>query len=544
MPHFHTLRKGTDLKDPQAHQKDHQSWSRRSFLQTIGLAGATSVGLSFLPVTSMYGFPLANALGGTFSNRKLVLIRLKGGNDGLNTFVPMYDYDRYRNFRPSLGHLTNNLITLNEDFAMPTAMNALKPMWDNGKMRVINSVGYPDHNLSHFTGADIMASGDSDLANNSDGWLARYYTALNPNYIEEPATDPPAVKIGGPTSILFNDENKVDLSANFASADKLEDLVQSGTLFDNINSPDNCYYGDQVLFLRTIANAASIYSNAIFEAYNNSQTEAAYTSSLGEQLKLVARLIKGGLTTQLYLVTLDGFDTHVAQNGLGNHLGLLENLSTAVDAFYEDLADGGFDNDVLSMTYSEFGRRVMENGFSGTDHGTALPVMMFGPALDGADTHGKNPDLADLDGNGNLKHGTDFRSIYATLLENWFCIDNSQVNEILGESYERLTDIGINCAVTSQRNTKVPLHLNHGITPIGAGQYQVFFTLPKGTDVSLELFTISGRMIQEVATQYFHQGRQVISFSIADLNVELVPMVYTIRIDGKPYSGQFVASSH
>ena len=534
-------RKGTNHLDQKAHKEDHINWSRRSFLHTIGLAGAASVGLNFIPATGLYGFPLASALGGEFSDRKLVLIRLKGGNDGLNTFVPLYSYDTYRSFRPTLHHQERELIQLNDQFAMPSAMTPLESLWQEGKMRVINSVGYPDHNLSHFTGADIMASGNNDADNNGDGWLARYYTTLNPDYIENPLSAPPAVKIGGPTSILFNDVDKVDISANFASAERLEELALTGDVFNNTLAPDNCYYGEQVLFLRTIANAASIYSQAIFDAYNNSETAAEYGTSLGDQLKLVARLIKGGLNTQLYLVTLDGFDTHVSQNNASNHLGLLENLSHAVRDFYADLGDRA--GEVLSMTYSEFGRRVMENGFSGTDHGTALPIMMFGPALEGSDTHGKNPDLEDLDESGNLKFGTDFRSIYATILENWFCIEPNLVNEILGDSYARLTDIGINCLTTNTESISIPNRFDHSISTLGGGQYQVNFHLQSGTDIKLGLYSISGKKIKLVNSQYYHQGRHSIPFSIAELNVGLVPMVYAIEVNGKRFAGKFMASS-
>ena len=535
-------RKGAQHIDEQAHEVDHRTWSRRNFMQTIGLAGATSISLNFIPAAGVFGFPLAPLLNGEFSDRKLVLIRLKGGNDGLNTFVPLYEYDLYRNFRPTLHHPESELIGLNNDFAMPNAMNRLKPLWDQGKMRIINSVGYPEHNLSHFTGADIMASGNNDLNNNGDGWLARYYTLLNPDYIENPATDPPAIKIGGPTSILFNDINKVDISANFASASRLEELAQTGNTFDNTLAPDNCYYGEQVLFLRTIANAASIYGRSIFDAYNNSQSSAEYGTSLGEQLKLVARLIKGGLKTQLYLVTLDGFDTHVGQNKSADHLGLLENLSNAVDDFYVDLGEQG--NEVLSMTYSEFGRRVMENGFSGTDHGTSLPVMLFGPTLEGSDTHGKNPDLNDLDMAGNLKFGTDFRSIYATILEHWLCINPNQVDEILGQSYQRLTDIGISCLATSTTNRNEPSNFQHHIAPLGNGQYEINFNLAKSADVGVDIVTISGKRIKRIESRYFHQGNQSINFSIADLQVNLVPMVYILQLNGRRYAAKFMASSY
>lgn len=535
-------RPGTDLTDTRAHTKDHQGWSRRSFLRTIGLGGATGFALSGLPLTGLYGFPLATATNN--SGRKLVLIRLKGGNDGLNTFVPLYAYDRYRNVRPSLGYREADLINLNDDFAVPRAMSRLQPLWEAGKMRVINSVGYPEHNLSHFTGADIMASGNNNPAENGDGWLARYYTGQVPDYVDNPPATPPAIKIGGPTSILFNDENKVDISANFATAERLSEVAETGTVFRTDVAPDECYYGEQVTFLRTISNAAYRYSSVIFDAYNQGSNDVAYTSALGEQLQLVARLIKGGLDTQLYLVTLDGFDTHAGQNGFADHPGLLENLSTAVNEFYQDLAVGEHDQQVLSMTYSEFGRRVEENGVSGTDHGTALPVMLFGPALGGSGTHGKNPDLVDLDPAGNLKFGTDFRSIYATVLQRWFCIDGEEVDRILGDSYSRLDDIGLSCSTTSVLTPADRTQIETRVLPLGGGNYALEFELPTGADVRIELYTINGQRIRSLRQQFFHGGNHRVDFSLAGLNVELAPMVATLYASGQRVSKKFVASSH
>ena len=537
-------RKGADLSDKNAHLEDHRSWGRRNFLKTIGLAGASTFTLQSLPITSMFSAPLANALNGN-SGKKLILIRLKGGNDGLNTFVPLYDFDLYKDLRPSIGHDTPDLINLTDEFAMPTAMNDMFSLWETDRMRVINSVGYPDHNLSHFTGADIMASGNSNVSENGDGWLARYFTGQNPDYLENPCSFPPAIKIGGPTSILFNDADKIDISANFASAGQLSDLAQSGVLFNNIVAPDNCYYGEQVLFLRTIANSAAIYSSSISDAYNNSETQATYPDKLGEQLSLVARLIKGGLETQFYLVTLDGFDTHVSQNGAGDHLGLLENLSSAVAAFYEDLAAGDADSDVLSMTYSEFGRRVEENGFAGTDHGTALPIMLFGPALEGSGFHGMNPDMNDLNINGNLNFGTDFRSVYATLLQEWLCLEPSLVDDILGDQYDRLTDIGIACETTSTQLTSIAQQetFSHRLATLGSGNYEIILELSQARKVKIELLTISGKRILPLSKRYYHQGMHQIPFSIAYLNVELVPMVYVIEIDGIRQAGKFMGSS-
>ena len=538
-------RPGTDLRDPAAHQRDHQRHSRRSFLRNIGLAGAGAVSLGSLPLTALRGFPLASMLGANGQqDRKLVLIRLKGGNDGLNTVVPLYAYNAYTGARPTLAHAPADLFDLNADYALPTSMQPLAALWDSDRMRVVNSVGYENHNLSHFTGADIMASGSSNVNENGDGWLARYYVSENPDYRTDPSDAPPAIKIGGPTSILFNDADKVDISANFATPQGLEELAQSGRRFDDLTAPDDCYHGDQVLFLRSVANAAYRYSSSIFDAYAAGSNGVDYTSSLGDQLRLVARLIKGGLPTQLYLVTLDGFDTHVGQSGA--HADLLDDLSLAVRQFYDDLALDGSDQDVLTMTYSEFGRRVQQNATGGTDHGAALPVLLFGPALGGSGTHGTPPDLLDLDSTGNLKPGTDFRALYATVLENWFCLPPDEVDAVLGTPYERLPELGLECGtVNTTRPGPVADTLPTSLVPLGGGRYRLRFELPRPAAVQADLLGIDGRHLQRLAVGRYAAGEQFVDFALDGRAPELATYVYRLRVSGVgTVARQFVGSSH
>lgn len=527
-----------DLSSQEGHQRDHSVWSRRQFLHTLGLVGATSLQLNALPITGMFGFPLATALDEHLEKRKLVLIRLKGGNDGLNTIVPKFNYGLYKSFRPTIAHPENSLINLDEKFAIPNAMSDLMSLWENEQFRVVNSVGYADHNLSHFTGSDIMASGNNDLNMNGDGWLARYYGTINPDYMENPGEVPPAIKIGGPTSILFNNEDSIDISANYTTAEKLAQFVENGVIFNNTIAPDDCYYGDQVLFVRTIANAASRYSNAILEAYNDGSNAIEYTTGLGESLQHVARLIKGDLSTQLYLVTLDGFDTHVAQNGGANHPGLLNNLSTAIKEFYDDLNTDGRDEEVLCMTYSEFGRRVNENGVSGTDHGTALPIMLFGPALNGSGVHGKDPDLDDLNQDGNLKFGTDFRSVYATLLERWFCIDAQEVDDVMGAHYDRLDELGLVCSETTSTQPTNQKQWDHRIIPQGKNQYKIEYQFKPGDDVELHLYTIDGKHVQSFTNLGSGIEHGTFQFSLPH-QVKPGQFVYVIKSDQSMYSGQF-----
>lgn len=539
--HNKTGRRGYDLSDAEAHSHDHLHNSRRNFLRTLGLAGAATAVSANLPVTGLFGFPLATSLVNNFSDRKLVMIRLKGGNDGLNTFVPLYNLAQYQSARPTIAHAESSLDGLTAEFGIPPAMAPLRSLWDDDAMRVVNGVGYPDHSLSHFTSSDIMDSGDANVEENGSGWLARHYVVQNPDYRENPAPHPPAVKIAGPASVIFNDLDKIDISANFPTSQGLEDLAVSGQLYDNLTAPDACYYGEQVLFLRTIANAANIYGAGIQEAYLNSTTQAEYSGTLGEQLRLVARLIKGGLNTQLYLVTLDGFDTHVAQNGFANHLGLLEDLSAAVKAFYEDLTAGNRQEEVLAMTYSEFGRRVEENGTGGTDHGQALPVMLFGPILGGNGFHGVNPELDDLDATGNLPFGVDFRSLYATLLEHWLCVDGTTVDEVLGASYPRLPELNLSCGTVSVSDPRpTEPGIRHRIIPRGGRQYQLELKLRDSARLGLEIYTLSGVRLRRWPVRLYPAGTHLVPFNLAELNGQVVACAYSIGGHGERVGGKFI----
>ena len=545
MSRYKKLRPGTDLTNAKAHRADHQAWSRRGFLKTLGLAGAAQLSMAHLPLTALAAAPLTLALQGG-GPRKLVIIRLKGGNDGLNTFVPLYQFSNYQALRPTLAHSSGSLIELESSFAMPDSMQSLLSLWEGEQMRVINSVGYENQNLSHFTGSDIVFSGNDNVSENGSGWLARYFTNQNPDYLTNPCPFPPAVKIGGPTNVLFNSEDGIDISANFANTDQLNSLLNNaGVQFDNTTAPDDCYYGEQVLYLRSIANSAALYGTAIYDAYEASTTEADYGGTLlGQQLELVARLIKGGLETQFFLVTLDGFDTHASQNGVGNHLGLLQQFSDAVNAFYTDLAASSFDQDVLTMTGSEFGRRVQENGLSGTDHGTAAPVMLFGPALAGKGFHGENPDLTTLDGTGNLQIGTDFRSIYATVLDKWLCLDADLTDEILGNSYDRLDGLGFSCQTVGIEGVPDPVRTqDHRVYHLGGGTYRLVFQLPRATRIGISLFTIGGIPVLEIPARSYSTGKNTVDFDLSIAGTEILPMVYSLSGAGIQWSGKFLLNS-
>jgi len=470
------LRHGAALEHGAAHGQDHKRWSRRNFLSGLGLAGGSMV-LGNMPITSLAASPLGFMLNAGLSDRVLVLIRLNGGNDGLNTIIPLDQYGVYQANRPQIAIPESQVINLTAETGMHTNMADLTPLWNEGKMKVVNSVGYENHNLSHFRSTDIWHSASDANVLDQSGWLGRFLENEYPDYLTNAPENPPAVQIGSPGSILFNGmaENNPSYGVLTNNPEQLAEIAATGRLYD-VDSLGDCHYDDQLVYLRSIANTTFQYAGVINEAFENSTTDADYPNTLGDQLSLIARLIKGGLQTKFYMVTLGGFDTHAGQ--LNDHAQLLDNLSKSVNAFYEDLAVGGKDKDVLSMTYSEFGRRVQQNASNGTDHGTAAPVMIFGEGLNGNGIVGDNPNLSDLDPNDNLKYATDFREIYATVLENWLCIEPDLVDNILGKSFDRIDELGLTCNDSVSSPSLPGYQIEHEARYANDGTISIHYTLP------------------------------------------------------------------
>lgn len=524
------------------HEMDHNYWSRRNFIKTLGLTGGVGLAMGGFSVDAIAGLPMMLASAGGINDRILVLVRLKGGNDGLNTIIPLFDYSRYKSKRPTIAIDQSDTIKLDNDgaFGMPKTMNAIKKMWDNGQMKVINSVGYSDHNLSHFTSADIWNSANNDIETDKDksGWLGRYILDQNPNFLNDLPTVPAAIKVSSGSNIAYQNNDRIDLAVNFNSPERLIEVATKGFLYDTVNLPDNCYYGDQVGYLRSILNVTYKYAAPIKDAYTKGINEVSYSNNeLSRQLAIVAKLIKGNLGTKLYMVTLEGFDTHENQNQ--DHPKLMNALATAISEFYSDLAKSNKDKDVLSMTFSEFGRRISENN-GGTDHGTAAPVLLFGPALNGNAVMGNNPDLVDVDANGNLKHGTDFRSIYATLLEQWLCLDPMSVDNVLGDYYDRIDGLGFDCMNVGVSNVAILNKILHKARPDGQGGYVIEYELSKPGPITVEVFNIMGQKVATLVNEYQSAGKHSAMYNNYNSGLTMSMYVYKIASGNAAVSGKFI----
>ncbi|WP_410006513.1 DUF1501 domain-containing protein [Aequorivita nionensis] len=531
----HTIPQKNISKDERSiHDKEHSTWNRRSFIQALGLAGAGGIMLGHASVTASKPSPLSVALAASENDNILVIIRLKGGNDGLNTIVPIYDYATYANLRPNIRHQQNNLINLNADFAIPNFMGGLESVWGDGKMKIIHGVGYPQQNLSHFRSAAIWASTD-DVNVENTGWWGRYFEDLYPDYLVNPPEIPPAVQIGSIGDLIF-EGNDSNYAFSVANTEQLANVAQNGVQHDVTNLPD-CVYGDKLLFMRATTNTTVRYSSVINNAYMASTNSSSYSDeNLAKQLAIVARLIKGNLGTKVYMVTLDGFDTHANQTD--DQRALLEDLSDSIKDFYDDLAATGMDDKVLTMTISEFGRRPYENGSNGTDHGAASPVMLFGSGLDGNGFVGTHPNLTEWDADDNLIPTTDFRDVYSTVLTEWFCLDPSVVSSILlNQNYQTL-DMGITCQNLSSTNFNDTTRFVH--VPIYQNDRTLIeINMPNTANVDIRLYDMMGREVGTLENKILYPGKYSIDVK-EKIRTRLSYGQYIYRIST---GGQFYSKS-
>ncbi len=513
--------------------QDHKKWNRRSFLQALGMVGGGAVTFANTALSVVKPSPLSVALNESETDRVLILIRLKGGNDGLNTIVPINQYDTYANARPSIRIKEDQLFNLDSNYGMPNYAQKLERMWGDGKMKVVHGVGYNDSSLSHFKGSDIWASSDVTRTQNN-GWLGRYFENLYPDYLVNPPEKPVAIQIGSNGNLIFEGD---DLNFAFSAADpkKLFDIAQNGTLYDFDNLPD-CTYGEKVGFLKGVANTTFTYAGVINEAYEKSNDYGDYPdNNLSRQLSIISRLIKGNLGTKVYLVTIGSFDTHNDQPN--RHQELISQLTETISYFYEDLGDAGWDDKVVAMTISEFGRRVKQNGSNGTDHGTAAPVMLFGKGLEGNGFIGEHPDLTQLTKNGDMTHSVDFRQLYASVMKEWLCIDENQVKQVLlGEEYESL-DLGFSCSSSIENPITDNEQIFEHLVTYSENQSFLHITNTKSAHVDISLYNLTGQKVATLRNEVMIEGKHIINIKEAS-KTNLAEGFYAYRIvtNKKKYS--------
>ena len=427
---------------------------RRQFIKLTSTASAAGM----LPFELQASMKLVNSFYNCdLSNRKLILVELNGGNDGLNTVIPINGFTDYQTLRPNihipssvylpLNNLDSNLIGTNQDIALHPELTGFYNLYAQDQLRIIQSVGYPSQNKSHFGSQDIYATGNDGnnwINGDQSGWIGRF---MEQNYNDSiPTTYPLGIQVGSNTTSLgFHGEIEHGLALNLSGQDSENFYsVLSGLAGEPPNNIPSSDYGTELQYIIDTDILSNQYSQVISTAFNNganSNTANYPDTNLADQLKTVARLIRGGIETKVFMVKLGGFDTHNNQNQSsgdiqGTHSELLNTLSGAIESFMTDLNSDNLADDVLGITFSEFGRKAKENGSLGTDHGEVAPMFAFGkPVKSGIS--GINVDLTEAVQTNNYQLHTiqhDYRATFATIMQDFLGAPNSIIDSTFLEN--------------------------------------------------------------------------------------------------------------
>jgi uncharacterized protein (DUF1501 family) len=461
-------------------------------------------------------------------DRILVLVQLNGGNDGLNTLIPLDQYGNLTKARANIMIPENKVLSLAGDLGLHPSMEKLRQLYSEEKILFIQNVGYPDPNFSHFRSKDIITTAsDSDVVLHT-GWMGRILQDIHPEYPSgyPNATypHPLALTIGSTNSPTCQGE-----SSNLGTViQNLNTNYQSGGSGDEF--PDTPF-GNEMEFITEVMRQTELYLGVIGEAASNATNLSDLWPERGEnkladQLKIVANLIAGELKTQVYVVNLGGFDTHSAQvvNGAtdtGNHANLMDKVSQALHAFQDDLSLLGIEDRVLGFVFSEFGRRIKSNASLGTDHGAAWPAILFGSRVNPT-IIGDNPLIPDTVGTkDNLPYQYDFRSVYGSIFRAWFKADEASIRDVLYKDFESL-DILKSTTSAGGRHPGTGPDYGTGLQirnlyPNPASDHMRVDFISGGDPVSLSIFTTEGRKIRTISVQQPPSGRNSLTIDTSDL---------------------------
>jgi uncharacterized protein (DUF1501 family) len=544
--------------------------SRRKFLKKLpGAIGAMSLPFTVagMPFNLMGENALTRMARASLSNdRVLIILQMHGGNDGLNCVIPVSDYELYYSKRANIAIPAKNslrkYIPLDGTLAPDTQvglhpdMQAMKAMYDQGRVNIVQGVSYKHNNGSHFRGRDIWFMGGSADDYYHSGWVGRYlqqeiapkqYPEEFPN-AEMP--DPLALEMGSDVSLIFHQEGNIPTSISIYDPQAFADLVEELEGFnDEAVDPrgippeflaDSPYY-NELDWILSLEDKSKDYAQRLAEVYQNggesnvtypitypfNAPKGSLTNPLQWQLKIVARLLAGGCKTKVFLVKIGGFDTHADQvekydPTMGSHAALMYHISTAMAAFQEDLRVRGLEDRVLTLTTSEFGRRIYSNGSYGTDHGTGGPMFIFGKGVQPG-VVGKVPDLTKA----NVEMQYDYRVVYGNIVKDWLLVDDANMNTIFPGL---MTPGGTTDGVTFQE-LPIASQIIAGVDKFIAdrfsledchpnparGKTTIRFMINSTNHVAMMLFDHQGRKVKVVADKTFEPGDHKIEVDITDL---------------------------
>ncbi|MBX7153418.1 MAG: DUF1501 domain-containing protein [Bacteriodetes bacterium] len=503
---------------------------RRDFINTLGTGAILPFMLQGLQVRAFgQQSPLLNMLADVAcEDRILVMVQLVGGNDGLNTVIPLDQYANYKAARPNLAIDETTALKLTDATALHPNLTGIHKLYKDGLVNIIQNVGYPGQDLSHFRSTDIwLTASDSDKVISS-GWLGRWldtqYPGFPKGYPNTTMAHPVAIQIGNVISTSL-----ASTTANTGLA------FNDPKNFSNINnygvgSASNTRFQYQLSYIRETGLQIQNFAKPVMDAANKVANKsllypAKNKNQLADQLKIVAQLIAGGLKTRVYIVTQTGYDTHASQNTAkpGSpfaHPVLLQQLSEAISAFQDDITLLGVHEKVVGMTFSEFGRRIKENANIGTDHGVAAPLFVFGSNIQSGIV-GTNPILpsgGDITFEDNIAMKYDFRSIYASILKDWFCVPNNDIKDILYHEFPILPIIKgstTSSVHNKQVNSSTTLLVS---TPNYTTDSVVITFYSDGLPLKLSLFDSTGREVEVLVQNTLPVGEHSIAYNFSGLS--------------------------
>ncbi len=491
---------------------------RRDFIKNMALA---SVGTPIL-LNEMKFQAIAKKLFNVSKNasdRVLVIIRLNGGNDGLNTVIPRDQYANLTIQRSNVLIPETSVLPLTTETGLHPVMTGMKTMFDTGKLGIIQNVGYPTQNRSHFRSMDIWSSGLIN-ANATTGWLGRDFDNHYPNY----PTDYPNAQYPDPFAISMGYEVSSTcqgLMANFSHS------VNNPFDVYNLNGSgvvnDGTYYGSHMEYIKTLIDQANAYGGQINMAANAGNTLSSMydpNNPLAVQLQYVAQMISGGLQSKVYVLNVNEFDTHDSQvlttdTTQGKHAELMKTVSDAIAAFQDDLQLLGIEDRVAGMTFSEFGRQVASNASYGTDHGDAAPMFLFGTCLDFS-LLGPNPIIdSNIVPQAGVPMQIDFRDVYASILKDWFEVPTSEIQPLFEHSityYNLLGACSVGIEEEELAKDQAIIYPNPSF-----GQSSVRFVTDNEW-VKIEVYDIQMKKVAEVFDGHLVAGTHDITFELRDVN--------------------------
>ena len=496
-------------------KKEHMK--RRDFIKRTGLS---AMGLPFVIKDVSYQTimkPLFT-IDESAEDRILIIIRMNGGNDGLNTVIPLDGYDNLVKQRSNLILPKNDILDLNtSNIGLHSTMTGMRNMFNDGNLSIIQNVGYESQNRSHFKSTDIWSRGL--IGNNgTSGWLGRFLDQEFPNfpndYPNEEHTDPFAISVGSQVSSTCQ-----GLLSNFSMA--VSDPTDVNQLSTSLSVFENSTYGDRLKFISLIINQSNSYSVQIENAIQSGNTLSTLydnENKLAKQMRGIAQLISGGLQTKVYVLNVNGFDTHSAQvdsnnSNIGKHQELLKTISDAVEAFQDDLNLLGIEDRVLGMTFSEFGRQIASNASLGSDHGEAAPMFLFGSCLKNR-VIGKNPEISNaIVPQKAVDFEYDFRDIYASILKDWFLVPVSQIQSLFEHQviFQPLISCGGDNPVVDDKTEGIIVYPN----PTVSTATLAFSSLKE--NVELALFDLTGQRLRTLFNKELPDEKHFVPIDVSAL---------------------------